>query len=97
MNNENNINRNLAQPGEEYFDLRAFFFKLVDHWYWFAVSVPLCLIIAFYICASSTPVYQVEAKVMISDTKKGEIGVNPMMKELGCSKGTWRWRMKLSS
>lgn len=88
MNNENNMNRELSPSGEgEYFDLRAFFLKLLDHWWWFVISVPLCVMIAFYICISSTPVYQVETKVMISDTKKGEIGVNPMMKELGLFQG----------
>ena len=88
MNNENNMNREFSPSGEgEYFDLRAFFLKLLDHWWWFVISVPLCVMIAFYICISSTPVYQVETKVMISDTKKGEIGVNPMMKELGLFQG----------
>ena len=88
MNNENNMNREFSPSGEgEYFDLRAFFLKLLDHWWWFVISVPLCIMIAFYICLSSTPVYQVETKVMISDTKKGEIGVNPMMKELGLFQG----------
>ena len=88
MNNENNMNREFSPSGEgEYFDLRAFFLKLLDHWWWFVISVSLCVMIAFYICISSTPVYQVETKVMISDTKKGEIGVNPMMKELGLFQG----------
>ena len=75
MNNENNMNREFSPSGEgEYFDLRAFFLKLLAHWWWFVISVSLCVMIAFYICLSSTPVYQVETKVMISDTKKGGSG-----------------------
>ena len=33
MNNENNMNREFSPSGEgEYFDLRAFFLKLLAHW-----------------------------------------------------------------
>lgn len=50
MNNENNMSREFSPLGEEeYFDLRAFFFKLLDHWGWFAISVPFCIMVAFYI------------------------------------------------
>ena len=83
-NQENNL---LQTEEEEYFDLRAFFYKLLARWWWFAISVPLCVGFALYICFSSTPVYKVGAKVMISDSKKGELGVNPMLKELGFLQG----------
>ncbi len=83
-----NQDSNLIQAEEEeYFDLRAFFFKILARWWWFAISIPLCAGIALYVCFSSTPVYKVGAKVMISDSKKGEVGVNPMLKELGLFQG----------
>ena len=84
-NQDNNL---LQTEEEEYFDLKAFFYKILVRWWWFAISIPLCAVIALYICFSSTPEYKVEAKVMISDSKKGEVGVNPMLKELGLFQGT---------
>ena len=77
INQDNNL---LQTEEEEYFDLKAFFYKILVRWWWFAISIPLCAVIALYICFSSTPEYKVEAKVMISDSKKGEVGVNPMLK-----------------
>ena len=86
--NTNNSNNNLLQEDDEiYFDLRAFFYKLLARWWWFFISVPLCAGVALYICFSSIPVYNVGTKVMISDSKKGEVGVNPMIKELGFFQG----------
>ena len=84
-NQDNNL---LQTEEEEYFDLKVFFYKILARWWWFAISIPLCALIALYICFSSTPEYKVEAKVMISDSKKGEVGVNPMLKELGLFQGT---------
>ena len=85
INQDNNL---LQTEEEEYFDLKTFFYKILARWWWFAISIPLCALIALYICFSSTPVYKVGAKVMISDSKKGEVGVNPMLKELGLFHGT---------
>ena len=45
--------------------------------------MPLCLAAALFYCLISTPEYDIHGKVMISDTKKGELGTNVMMKELG--------------
>ena len=80
-------NRNLTHDTEEVIDLRELFFKMLFHWPWFMIAVPLCVAAAFYVYLVWTPVYQVEAKVMISDSKKGELGQNVMMKELGFLQG----------
>ena len=67
----------------ESIDIKVFIEKFITRWRWFAVSVPLCLVIALLICQSRVPIYNVTSKVMISDSKKGELGTNVMMKELG--------------
>lgn len=85
----NNVDNNSfsQMEEEEYFDLRSFFYRVWGVWWWFFISVPLCAGIALYIGFSTTPIYEIGAKVMISDSKKGEIGVNPMLKELGLFQG----------
>ena len=67
----------------ESIDIKVLVEKFITRWRWFAVSVPLCLVIALLICQSRVPIYNVTGKVMISDSKKGELGTNVMMKELG--------------
>ena len=77
---ENNLNR---ESESESIDVKVLVEKFITRWRWFAVSVPLCLVIALLICQSRVPIYNVTGKVMISDSKKGELGTNVMMKELG--------------
>ena len=78
----NNLNReNGGDP--ESMDIKVVVEKFISRWRWFVVSIPLCLLIAFLVCQSWVPIYNVTGKVMISDSKKGELGSNVMMKELG--------------
>lgn len=82
-----NGNEVLVSEQEETIDLRRLFYKIIARWRWFIVSVPLCLAAALFFCMTRTPIYDVNSKVMISDTKKGELGTSMMMKELGFSQG----------
>ena len=68
---ENNLNR---ERESESIDIKVLVEKFITRWRWFAVSVPLCLVIALLICQSRVPIYNVTGKVMISDSKKGETG-----------------------
>ena len=65
---ENNLNR---ERESESIDIKVLVEKFIARWRWFAVSVPLCLVIALLICQSRVPIYNVTGKVMISDSKKG--------------------------
>ena len=78
-----NVSREIQSDQEDVIDLGKLFYKILVRWRWFIISVPLCLAAALFYCLISTPVYDIHGKVMISDTKKGELGTNVMMKELG--------------
>lgn len=65
-----NEQEQLTRNEEESIDFRELFFKLLIHWRWFAIAVPVCIALAVYIYMIQTPIYNVEAKVMISDSKK---------------------------
>lgn len=80
-----NANREMLPEQEDVIDLRKLFYKILAHWGWFIISVPLCLAAALLFCLIKTPVYDIHSKVMISDTKKGELGSSIMVKELGLS------------
>lgn len=77
MNNEN-LNINKLEEEESGFDFKIIFMKLIIHWKWFAVSIILCLLCAFVHLRYATPVYRIQATVMINDEKKGSFQ-NQMM------------------
>lgn len=84
-----NVNGNevYVPEREETIDLSVLFFRVMARWRWFLVSVPLCTGAVLFYCMTREPVYNVTSKVMISDTKKGELGASVMMKEMGFFQG----------
>src|SRR5690554_5230334 len=58
-------------------DLKAILYNYLRHWYWFAISLALCLLIAFLYLRYATPEYSTVAKVLIKDDKKGGGGIDP--------------------
>src|SRR5690606_2440789 len=56
-------------------DLKAILYNYFRHWYWFAISLFICLLAAFLYLRYTTPEYNTVAKVLIKDDKKGGGGV----------------------
>src|SRR5690606_16439627 len=57
-------------------DIKALLYNYLRHWYWFAISLVICLSIAYTWLRYSTPQYQVSSKVLIKDEKKGGAGID---------------------
>lgn len=77
MNNENFM-VNKFEEEESGFDIKAILTKLLIYWKWFVVSVVVCVACAFVYLRHATPVYRIQASVMINDNKKGSFQ-NQMM------------------
>lgn len=78
MVNENlNIN-NLHDEDEAGFDFKTILMKLFIYWKWIVVSVIACLCCAVVYLRMQTPVYRVQATIMINDEQKGSFQ-NQMM------------------
>ena len=56
---------------EETVDFKAFAIKLINHWYIFLVSIVIFTGGAFMYTRYATPLYKVNAKILIEDEKKG--------------------------
>lgn len=80
-------NQAFASEQEETIDLKKLFVKLIERWKLFVVAIPVCVAAALFYCALQTPEYEVVSKVMMSDSKKGDIGANLVMQELGFAQG----------
>ncbi len=59
------------EHGEEQIDIRALLLNYLRHWHWFAVSILLCLLVAFLYLRYATPQYEISSKLLIKDDKKG--------------------------
>lgn len=69
-------NRNF-EVEEETIDIKKIISLLVKNWYWFAISVFLFFVGAFLWNFYSTPIFQVEAKILIND--EGSTFMDPQM------------------
>ena len=69
--NQNATANNIDQQEEQAIDLKAIFYLCLSNWYWFLISVILCLAIATFYLKKTTPVYTRSAKVLVKSDDKG--------------------------
>ena len=60
--------------------------KCINNWYWFAVSLVLALIVAWFYVQSKQPVYQRSASIIVKQS--GGDGMDKTMKELGIAQAS---------
>jgi len=56
---------------EESINYKMLFYKYLSKWYWFAISIVLCVSISVVYAYFSTPYYMVTSKLLLKDEKKG--------------------------
>ena len=44
----------------------------LSHWYWFVISVAICMAAAYYVIRSTRPLYTRTASILIKDAAKGQ-------------------------
>lgn len=89
----NNIDR-LNFPYYDYddsnFDLKGFILKMLAYWYWFALSVFVCLIVAYLVNRYSAKSYSVTSSVLVrdDDNAKGLVGAEQLINGLKLTRNT---------
>ena len=68
---DNNLNINQFEEEGSGFDLKSVLIKLLIHWKWIALSIVVCLCFAYFHLQRQTPVYRIQATIMINDGQKG--------------------------
>ena len=51
-------------------DFAELFFKYIRYWKWFVVSIIVCLTVAAIYLKKTTPIYEVDAKILLKDDQK---------------------------
>ncbi|MBT3174531.1 MAG: polysaccharide biosynthesis tyrosine autokinase, partial [Lentimicrobiaceae bacterium] len=72
------------QQHEESIDIKALFFKFISHWYLFALTLFVAVIVAFMFNKYTSPVYEVNTTVLVKD-EKGALDPSSMLGGLGLS------------
>ncbi len=92
---ENDINRNINQqqsgyPEEEQIDIKQLLFKVLANWYWFAVSVFICLFVAYLVNRYTERIYSVTSSVIVrdDDQTKAFVGAEQLIQGLRLTKNT---------
>ena len=62
--------------------------KLINKWYWFAASLIVCISFSFLVLRYSIPMYNVKAKLLVSDDKKGGLMGESALADLSGIMGT---------
>src|SRR5437868_11298116 len=74
----------MVRQDEEGFSLKKWFSRMLGHWQWFALSLAICLSLAWLYLRYTNPVYNAVASIIVKDEKKGaDLLDNSMMKEIG--------------
>lgn len=70
MNDLVNSQTSVVSSDEISIDLRQIFAKLTDKWGWFIFGIFICLITAFLYLRYATPIYKINAKLLINNQNK---------------------------
>lgn len=69
---------------EETLDIRGLLLRCLRNWYWFAITVVVCLIVAFLYIKTKTPKYEVSSTIMIrSDESTPSLPSSEMLEMFG--------------
>lgn len=68
---DGNLNINQFEEEQDGFDIKSVLVKIFIHWKWIVASVLICLGVAKLHLQKQTPVYKIQATIMINDGQKG--------------------------
>jgi len=71
MNYTPEKNMHLPIQEEDSIDIKKVFSKFADKWHWFVISCFLLLLLSYLYGRYTPPLYEIEAKLLVSDDEKG--------------------------
>ncbi len=74
MSEDLNNRTDARESGEDNFDTTGLLLDYLAHWKWFAISIVVCLIAAYFYTATIIPTYQVKASIYLKDPDKSSEG-----------------------
>ena len=76
---EQNNSPHLPYDNEnEEIDLKEILYKGIEYWRWFVVGIVLALLLAFFYLWQATPIYEVEAKVIVNEEGQPTVNLGGM-------------------
>ena len=75
----NEFENNLDSSSEETIDIKAVLKKFSGHWYYFILSIIICLFLAFLYNRYTDKIYKVSTDILIRDDNNSQLGVENIM------------------
>ena len=75
----NEFENNLDSSSEETIDIKAVLKKFSGHWYYFLLSIIICLFLAFLYNRYTDKIYKVSTDILIRDDNNSQLGVENIM------------------
>ena len=63
------LNKDAQQ--EESINYAAIIDAVLSHWFWYALSIIVCLALGYLYIKRSTPIYSIQSTIMIKDEMRG--------------------------
>jgi capsular exopolysaccharide synthesis family protein len=87
---EQPLNKQSYLPEEEGIDIKKYIFLILNHWWWFAISVFVALTIAYLVNRYSQKIYQANCSLIIGDQGSQAGSIENMLDELSRVRNTKR-------
>ena len=94
---ENNNFHNVDNQEEGGINLVEWFFKCLNKWHWFVISIVACIAVAYVYTRYQTPQYNISASVLIKekDKRSGQADALMAMQDMGMFSVTSRSMISL--
>lgn len=68
---DGNFDITRSEEEESGFDIKSVLIKMMINWKWFVASIIICFGLTYFYLQRQTPVYKIQATIMINDEQKG--------------------------
>ena len=76
-------NNNIQLPEEEGIDLKKYFFLILGHWWWFAITILVSMTIAYLVNRYSQELYSASSSLIVGEEQNGAVTVENILDEFG--------------
>ena len=73
---------NIRHTDGDKLDIKGFLFKLLDHWYYFAISLGIFVALALFYIKSTAPTFEVHSTLLISQATEADMPGDAIMESL---------------
>ena len=87
-----------AQKNDNAISIKDLVFIVINSWYWFAISVFICLVVAAFVYKSKPKTYSAKATILVRDddsrSRRSSRSMDQMLNNMGLDNSSLSWKMR---